>query len=71
MTRAKSPSFKSLALAVCALLALVLVEGAAATERRAPDRQLTVMSYNVHTGIGADGKLDLGPRTRSGPRGPR
>ncbi len=60
MTRAKSPSFKSLALAVCALLALVLVEGAAAAEPRAPDRQLTVMSYNVHTGIGADGKLDLG-----------
>lgn len=47
--------------AVCAalLLAAALFGGEADARRGAPDRELTVMSYNIHTGIGEDGKLDL------------
>ncbi len=48
-----------LAATCAALLTLVPFGGEAAAGREAPDRELTVMSYNVHTGIGADRRLDL------------
>lgn len=36
-----------------------LFAGSASAEPRAPDRELTAMSYNVYHGTGADGRLDL------------
>jgi len=38
---------------------VALFGGEAEARRGVPDRELTVMSYNIHTGIGEDGRLDL------------
>ncbi|WP_247004322.1 endonuclease/exonuclease/phosphatase family protein [Halosolutus gelatinilyticus] len=40
-------------------LASGLCVGSASAEPQAPDRSLTAMSYNVHHGVGSDGRLDL------------
>ncbi|MCP9491768.1 MAG: endonuclease/exonuclease/phosphatase family protein [Solirubrobacteraceae bacterium MAG38_C4-C5] len=46
-------------LAALALLAVALLPSGAGAEPRAPDRELSVMSYNIHVGIGEDDRLDL------------
>lgn len=46
-------------LAVLALLAIALLPPGAGAEPQAPDRELSVMSYNIHVGIGEDDELDL------------
>lgn len=53
------PLFAVVATACAALLTLAAFGDEATAERSAKDRELTVMSYNIHTGIGADGRLDL------------
>jgi len=46
-------------LAVLALLAIALLPPGAGAEPQAPDRELSVMTYNIHAGIGEDDRLDL------------
>jgi endonuclease/exonuclease/phosphatase family metal-dependent hydrolase len=46
-------------LAVLALLTIALLPPGARAEPQAPDRELSVMTYNIHVGIGEDDRLDL------------
>ncbi|MDQ3608294.1 MAG: endonuclease/exonuclease/phosphatase family protein [Actinomycetota bacterium] len=46
-------------LAAVALLAIALLPSGAGAEPQAPDRELSVMTYNIHAGIGEDDRLDL------------
>lgn len=46
-------------LALFLLLSVTLSGVAVAAEPEAPDRELTVLTYNIHHGAGADGRLDL------------
>jgi len=45
--------------AALALLAVVLLPSGAGAEPQAPDRELSVMTYNIHHGVGEDDVLDL------------
>ncbi len=45
--------------AVLVLLAIALLPGRAGAEPQAPDRELSVMTYNIHHGVGEDDRLDL------------
>lgn len=59
LSRSLAPVAALVAAASVALLALALLDGEAVAKPQAPDRALTMMSYNIHTGIGMDRKLDL------------
>ena len=54
-----------LALAAALLLGLGPVAGAPAAGQEAGDVRIRVVSYNIHTGIGADGALDLARTART------
>jgi endonuclease/exonuclease/phosphatase family metal-dependent hydrolase len=46
-------------IAALALLAVALLPPGAGAEPQAPDRELSVMTYNIHHGVGEDNELDL------------
>lgn len=59
LPRPLRPVATLMAVVCTALLALALAGDEAAAKREAPDRELRVMSYNMHVGIGSDRRLDL------------
>jgi endonuclease/exonuclease/phosphatase family metal-dependent hydrolase len=48
------------AVAVIIVVVVSAMASAASAETRHRDRELTVMTFNIHHGVGADGRLDLG-----------